>query len=403
MRLRLDRLASLSLLMLSQVAAMSTWFATNASIVAIKSHWQLSEFHESLLTSSVQAGFVAGTLLSALLTLPDRMDLRRLFQCSALMAGVSTFGVVLFDPTSPWVPLLRFLTGFGLAGVYPVGMAIASTWAAGNLGLLIGLLVAALTFGSAIPHLAAATAGLDWRLPCVIAGVGSLVAAALALFIDLGPNECKAPVFKVSNVLEAWRRRPLRLANLGYFGHMWELYAMWSWIGAFVTASLNLRYGNNSPIDAQVATFCIIAAGAAGAFLGGWASDRMGRTLVTSMSMLVSGACAILIGLSFGGSATLVLTIGLVWGISIIADSAQFSAAVAELGDATLRGTMLTIQTSVGFLITLVSIHLIPYAVNFLGWRYAFSTLAIGPLLGTASMLALRRAPESLAMADGRR
>ena len=282
-------------------------------------------------------------------------------------------------------------------------MAIASTWAAGNLGLLIGLLVAALTFGSAVPHLAAASAGLDWRLPCVIAGMGSLVAAAIALLIDLGPNRWKAPTFKVSNVLEAWKRKPVRLANLGYFGHMWELYAMWSWIGAFVAASFSLRYGNASPVNAQVATFGIIGAGSAGALLGGWASDRFGRTLVTSLSMLVSGTCAVLIGLSFGGSAALVLTIGLVWGISIIADSAQFSVAVTELSDASLRGTMLTIQTCVGFLLTLVSIHLVPYAVDLLGWRYAFSMLAIGPLLGTVSMLVLRRAPELLVMAGGRR
>jgi MFS family permease len=387
--------------MLGEVTAMSTWFATNASIAAIKGHWPLSAFHEALLTSSVQAGFVAGTLLSALLTLPDRVDLRRLFGCSALIAGVSTLAVVLFEPTSPWVPLLRFVTGFCLAGVYPVGMAIASTWAMGNLGLLIGLLVAALTFGSAVPHLAAASAGLDWRLPCVVAGVGALLAAAISLFIELGPNRWQAPKFKL--LLEAWRRKPVRLANLGYFGHMWELYAMWSWIGAFVAASLSLRYGDASPVNAEVATFGIIAVGSAGAFLGGWAADRFGRTMVTSLAMLVSGACAILIGFSFGGPAAVMIAIGVVWGISIIADSAQFSAAVAELSEASLRGTMLTIQTSVGFLLTLVSIHLIPYAVDLLGWRYAFSLLAAGPLLGTVSMLLLRRAPESLVMAGGRR
>src|SRR5260370_28418228 len=147
MRFTVGRIASLGLLMLSEVAAMSTWFATNASIGAIKSHWQLSEFHESLLTSSVQAGFVAGTLLSALLALPDRIDLRRLFAWSAFIAGGSTFTVILFEPTSPYVPILRFATGFSLGGVYPVGMAIASTWASGNLGLLMGLLVAALTLG----------------------------------------------------------------------------------------------------------------------------------------------------------------------------------------------------------------------------------------------------------------
>lgn len=394
---------SLGLLLLSEVAAMSTWFATNASVGAIKSHWQLSAFHESLLTSSVQAGFVVGTLISALLTLPDRIDLRRLFGWSAIVAGISTLGVIPFEPTSPWVPILRFVTGLCLAGVYPVGMAIAATWATGNLGLLIGLLVAALTLGSAVPHLAAAIAVLDWRVPCAAAGLGALTAGALIYAVDLGCCGRRAPNFKLSNVCEAWNRKSVRLANFGYFGHMWELYAMWSWIGAFLAASFSARYGSQSPIDARVATFCIIASGAAGALAGGWASDRFGRTMVTSLSMLVSGACAVLIGLNFGGSAAVILTIGLVWGFSIIADSAQFSAAVAELSDASLRGTMLTIQTSVGFLLTLVSIHLIPYAASLVGWRYAFSILAIGPLLGIVSMLVLRRAPESLALAGGRR
>jgi MFS family permease len=398
-----SRKVSIGLLLFSEVAAMSTWFATSASLGAIKAQWELGQFHEALLTSSVQAGFVVGTLLSALLTLPDRVDLRRLFGLAAFVAAGSTFGILLFEPISPFVPILRFMTGFCLAGVYPVGMAIASTWAAGDLGLLIGLLVAALTFGSALPHLAAATAGLDWRMPCVIAGFGALIAGVVIQCIALGPSVSKAPEFRLSNVLEAWTKRSVRLANLGYFGHMWELYAMWSWIGAFIAASLSYRYGDKPPIDAAAATFCIIAVGAVGALIGGWGADRFGRTLVTSLSMLVSGLCAVLIGLNFGGSAIVIVAIGLVWGFSVIADSAQFSAAVTELSDHSLRGTMLTIQTSVGFLITLISIHLMPYAVDLVGWRYAFALLALGPLFGTVAMLTLRWAPESLALAHGRR
>ena len=282
-------------------------------------------------------------------------------------------------------------------------MAIASTWAAGDLGLLIGLLVAALTFGSALPHLAAATAGLDWRLPCMIAGFSALIAGVVIQGVTLGPRISQAPKFRLSNVLEAWTRRPVRLANLGYFGHMWELYAMWSWIGAFIAASLRYRYGDKPPIDAAVVTFCIIAIGAVGALIGGWGADRFGRTLVTSLSMLASGSCAVLIGLNFGGSAIVTVGIGLVWGVSVVADSAQFSAAVTELSESSLRGTMLTIQTSVGFVITLMSTHLMPYAVDLVGWQYAFAFLALGPLLGTIAMLTLRRSPESLVLARGRR
>jgi MFS family permease len=395
---------SFGILLFAEIAAMSTWFATNASISAIKTGSHLSVAHEAMLTNSVQAGFVAGTLISALLALPDRIDLTRLFAISSLIASAATFSIVFLDPASTLILLLRFITGFCMAGVYPVGMAIASTWAAGDLGLLIGLLVAGLTIGSAAPHIAAAYPFLDWRTPCAAAGFGALLAAISICFVKLGPNVWTAPKFKVSNVLQAWRNRAVRTANLGYFGHMWELYAMWAWIGSFVSASFNAASASYSPaINPSLVTFAIIASGALGAFGGGWLADRWGRTAVTSLSMIVSGCCALLIGATFGGPPALTIAIGLVWGISVIADSAQFSAAVAELSDNSLRGTMLTIQTSVGFLITLVSIQAMPYVVKWVGWSEAFSLLAIGPFLGTIAMLRLRKMPESEKLAMGRR
>jgi MFS family permease len=395
---------SFAILLFAEIAAMSTWFATNASIGAIKVNWHLSIAHEAMLTNSVQAGFVAGTLLSALLALPDRIDLRRLFMGSALVASVATFSIVFLDPTSPLILLLRFITGFCMAGVYPVGMAIAATWAAGDLGLLIGLLVGGLTIGSAAPNIAAAYPVLDWRTPCAAAGLGALIAASSIYFVQLGPNLWTAPKFKLSNVLQAWSNRAIRMANLGYFGHMWELYAMWAWIGSFVSASFAAASASHSPsINPSLVTFAIIASGALGAFGGGWLADRQGRTAVTSLAMIVSGCCALLIGATFGGPPVLTIAIGLVWGVSVIADSAQFSASVAELSDSSLRGTMLTIQTSIGFLITLVSIQAMPYVVKWLGWREAFALLAIGPFLGTIAMLKLRRMPESEKLAMGRR
>jgi MFS family permease len=395
---------SFGILLFAEIAAMSTWFATSASISAIKANWHLSIVHEAMLTNSVQAGFVAGTLISAVLALPDRMDLRRLFAISALIASIATFSIVFFDPASTLILLLRFITGFCMAGVYPVGMAIASTWAAGDLGLLIGLLVGGLTIGSAAPHIAAAYPFLDWRTPCIAAGLGALLAAISICFVKLGPNVWTAPKFRVSNVLQAWRNRAVRTANLGYFGHMWELYAMWAWIGSFVSASFSAGSASHSPtINPSLVTFAIIASGALGAFGGGWLADRWGRTAVTSLSMIISGCCALLIGITFGGPPALTIAIGLVWGISVIADSAQFSASVAELSDNSLRGTMLTIQTSVGFLITLVSIQAMPYVVRWVGWSTAFALLAIGPFLGTIAMLRLRHMPESEKLAMGRR
>lgn len=382
---------------------MSCWFASNASIASIRAHEAMSPFYQALLTSSVQAGFVVGAFFSALFALPDRIDLRRLFRLSALVAALCTGGLVLLPPVSPVAPALRFIAGVSLAGVYPVGMALAATWARGDLGLLIGLLVGSLTLGSALPHLAAAFGGLDWRIPCLAAAGGALLAAALVDLVGIGPNAPVAPKFKWSNVLVGWRSRPLRLVNFGYFGHMWELYAMWSWIGAFVAASFHARYGDAPPLHPALATFFIVGSGAFGALLGGFFADRVGRTLVTSLAMGISGLCAATIGFTFGDSATLVIFVGVIWGVSIIADSAQFSASTVELSEASLRGAMLTAQTCIGFLLTLSSIHLMPEAVAYLGWRFAFGILTVGPLFGVWAMLTLRASPESEKMAGGRR
>jgi MFS family permease len=396
------RTRSLIFLLLAQVAAMSTWFATTASLTAIRQGWTLTPFQEGLLTSSVQAGFVAGTLTSALLSAADRYDLRRLFATSAAIAGIANLLIALFEPTDAAIPLLRFTTGFCLAGVYPVGMKIASTWAKGDLGLLIGLLVGAVTLGSAAPHLFA-TAGLDWRLPAIAAGVCAILGAVLIRWAEIGPNRGPAPPFRLANAFDAFRSAPLRLANFGYFGHMWELYAMWAWIGSFLAASFALRYGDAPPISAGVVTFLVVASGALGCLIGGWAADRIGRTAVTIASLVVSGACALVIGFAFGGPAWIIVVIGIVWGVTIVSDSAQFSASVTELSDRSLVGTMLTVQTCIGFLLTLLTIHLMPYAVALLGWAYAFTILAIGPAFGVWAMARLRARPESVRIAGGRR
>jgi MFS family permease len=397
------KLPSLTLLLLAQVAAMAVWFATTASLAAIRAHWPLSPFHAALLTSSVQAGFVAGTAVSALFSLADRTDLRNLFSAAAVIAGLANFAILACEPTSAAVPLLRFLTGFCVAGIYPVGMKLAATWAKGDLGLLIGLLVGAVTLGAALPHLIAAGGGLDWRVPELGAAIAAIAAALIIRFVGIGPHLAKAPPLRLGNALQVWRNRPVRLANLGYLGHMWELYAMWAWIGSFMTASLHQRYGDAPPISGPLATGAIVAAGAIGCLLGGWAADRVGRTLVTSAAMLISGACAIGIGFLYGGDVWPLLAVGLIWGLTIIADSAQFSAAVTELSDRDLVGTMLTIQTCLGFLLTMASIQLLPWVQTLVGWRFAFWFLAIGPALGVAAMLRLRARPEAARLAGGRR
>lgn len=394
---------SLALLVAGLVAAMSAWFATTASLAAIRQGWILTPFHEALLTSSVQAGFVIGTLASALLSLPDRFDLRTLFCASSLVACVGNLLILACEPTSLAVPMLRLVTGICMAGIYPVAMKIASTWARGDLGLLMGIMVGALTLGSSLPHALAGLGGIDWRIPIVGAAAGTLLAAILVRFVTLGATPAAAPPLQPRNALQAFRNRPLLLANLGYFGHMWELYAMWAWIGPFLAASFAARYGATPPLDPRFAAFAVVAAGALGCFAGGFFADRLGRTLVTIVSMSISGACAALIGASYAAPIAVTLAIAILWGITVISDSAQFSAAVSELSDRSLTGTMLTVQMCVGFLITLLSIHLVPYAIETLGWRFAFATLAVGPALGVLAMVRLRRRPEAHKLAGGKR
>jgi MFS family permease len=297
---------------------------------------------------------------------------------------------------------LRFLTGMFLAGVYPPAMKILATWFRHGRGLALGVLVGSLTLGKAAPYLVNAIGSQNWRHNVLFVSLLAVAGGVIVLlFVRDGPLALPAALFDWRQVGKVFHNRGVRLANLGYFGHMWELYAMWTWIPFMIRASLSQR--KSDPALAEVATFLVIGCGAAGCVVAGLIADRVGRTIVTSGAMAVSGSCCLIIGTLYGTHPALLLTVAAIWGASVVADSAQFSACVTELGDQQYIGTALTIQTCLGFLLTTISIELISRFEKLVGWRYAFVILAPGPLFGVISMLRLRGLPEAAKIAHGRR
>jgi len=381
---------------------MSLWFSGSAVVPALTREWNLSEGTASWLTLSVQLGFVTGTLLSAFLNLPDIINARHLFTITAIAGALVNAAFAWFAHDAAAAIPLRFLTGMFLAGVYPPAMKILATWFRYGRGLALGVLVGALTLGKAAPYLINGVGSANWRYNVMFVSLLAVLGGLLVLFfVADGPYALPAARFDWKQVGKVFGNRGVRLANLGYFGHMWELYAMWTWIPFMIRASLSLRKSDSSL--AEVASFLVIGCGALGCVVAGLIADRFGRTVVTSYAMAISGGCCLVIGFLFGGHPILLLIVAAIWGASVVADSAQFSACVTELGDPQYIGTALTIQTCLGFLLTTISIELIPRFVNLVGWRYAFMILAPGPLFGVISMLRLRGLPEAARIAHGKR
>ncbi len=397
-----ERWRVLVLLALAELLGMTLWFSASAVMPAISAEWHLTETSAAWFTLAVQLGFVAGTLLSALLNLPDIINARHLFALSALAGAIANALFGLFAEQAGVGLALRFLTGLFLAGVYPPGMKIMATWFRHGRGMALGVLVGALTLGKATPYLINGLGSPLWRHNVLFASALALIGGLIVLlFIADGPYALPAAKFDAKQVIKVFHVRGVRLANFGYFGHMWELYAMWTWTPVMIRASLAEQ--GSPPVLAEVASFLVIGSGAIGCVAGGLVADRLGRTVVTSWAMAISGSCCLFIGLLFSAHPSLLLAVAIIWGASVVADSAQFSACVTELGDPQYTGTALTLQMCCGFLLTTISIQLIPKLVELVGWRYAFAALAIGPLFGVISMLRLRALPEAARIAQGRR
>ena len=386
---------------ISQLFVLALWFSTAAIVEPLEFAWQLTDSQTTYLALAVQLGFVVGALAFAVLGVVDIVPARRLFLLAALIGAVANGLLTTLGPPDVTKAIaLRFITGVALAGVYPSGLKAMAGWFQADRGMALGVLVGALTVGSASPHLISGL-GLNWQGVLLAAsGLAVLGALVMTVAVSDGPYETSRSRFEWNQIGTVTRNRGFRLATYGYLGHMWELYAMWTWTAAWLIASADS--GGVGDGWVPIATFATIAAGGVGAWLAGRSADRTGRTRVAGLSLAVSGSCAVVTPLLFGAPTYVVVPVFLLWGFAVVADSAQFSTMVTEVASPEYRGTALTLQTALGFLLTLVTIRGVPLLAENWGWEWAFPLLAVGPAVGIVAMIALRRSPYAAAIAGGR-
>ena len=388
------RWRQLVVISVTQVLVLGLWFATSAVLPSLRAEWNMSQGTATWLQNAVQLGFVTGAVLSAALNLPDLVSCRILIAASAALGALSTVVFVLVAHSPAEAIPIRFVTGVTLAGVYPPGIKLMASWFRRNRGLAIGVLVGGLTLGSGSPHAIAASGNPSPNVLLMVSAGLAVAGAALALVsVREGPYGAPAPRLDPSYVLRMLRDPAQRRLNLGYFGHMWELYAWWAWLPLFLAASWEKWRGSPGSHAAVEATafVAIGVAGAAGAVAGGLVADRVGRGRLIVVALAVSGAGCVLSALFYGLTPILLVLLVLVWGAAVIADSAQFSAALTELTDVRYTGTALTVQTAVGFLITVVSIRFVPWFAGEVGWRFALVPLVLGPVVGILAIAPLAR------------
>ena len=379
----------LTYLSFAMFLGMTVWFSATAANGPLVAEFHLTSSETAWLTMAVQGGFVVGTLISALLNLPDVLNARRLFAVGCLAAAAVNLALIRANGPTALI-LLRAATGAALACVYPPGMKIAAGWFEERRGAALGVLIGALTIGSAFPHLLASlSAAVAWRgLMAASSGLAVAGGVIVTALVGDGPYVTRSAAFDPRAVSRVFADRGTRLATLGYLGHMWELYSVWTWIAAFVSASVGAA---GASVDGSALAFVTIACGAVGSAAAGLVADRVGQARIAAWAMLTSGACCIVAGLVFTAPFGVLAVFVGVWGVAVVADSAQLSALVARFSARDHVGTALTVQTCAGFLLTMVSIRLIPVIADAVGWRWTFLALAPGPLLGAAALRGLRQ------------
>jgi MFS family permease len=379
---------TIPIIVVSQFFCTSLWFAGNSIISDLVKDLKLDQNFLAHTTSAIQLGFIMGTLVFAVFTISDRYSPSKVFFISAMLAGLFNFGISLDTINANEMLSLRFLTGFFLAGIYPVGMKIASDYSQAGLGKSLGFLVGALALGTAFPHLLKELiADLPYKYVLYATTLLSVLGGlSILVFVPNGPYRKAGQKIKLNAFLDGFKRSGFRSVAFGYFGHMWELYTFWAFVPVML-AAYNKHYAD-SPINVSLFSFLIIAAGGVSCFVSGWLSQYFGVKKIAILSLLISCLCCLVSPLFLLEKSTILFMLFLfIWGFTVIADSPLFSTLVAQNAPVASKGTSLTIVNCIGFSITIISIQLLNFLLDKINGQYIYMVLAIGPILGLISLL----------------